>query len=185
MHGHIILVKSYAEHAGVSLMSDDIVEKAWWSVLGSQEGESIWLPKPANGHVTLKFTADNMPFDTFASGIQELPPGGIVPKHAHAKSHELTFVYEGTGRAEIEDETLDFGPGTTLLMGPNTWHMFENTGDTVMRMFWVFYPPGLDDWFRGIGKPRQLDDAVPKPFSRPDNIQELMEQLHFVPPKAD
>lgn len=166
-------------------MSDNMVGKAWWSVLGSEEGESIWMPEPANGHVTLKFTPETMPYDSFASGIQALPPGSLIPKHAHAQNHELIFVYEGTGRAEIEGESQSFGPGTTILLGRNTWHMFENTGDTVMRMFWVFFPPGLDDWFRGIGRPRQPGEAAPEPFPRPDNILSLMEQLHFAPPKSE
>jgi len=166
-------------------MSDDMVKKAWWAVLGSEDGESLWMPEPANGHVTLKFTTETMPYDTFASGIQVVPPGGHIPEHAHAQSHELIFIYEGTGRAEIEGETLFFGPGTTLLLGRNTWHTFENTGDTDIRMFWVYFPPALDDWFRGIGKPRQPGDAVPEPFLRPDNVQSLMEQLHFAPPKSD
>jgi hypothetical protein len=45
-------------------------------------------------------------------------------------------------------------------------------------------PPGLEHWFRGIGRPRQTGEAMPEGFPRPDNVDDLMAQQRFVPPRA-
>ena len=74
-------------------------------VIGPDEGTSLWQPVPSRGYVTTKLTPANMPFDTFSSGIQVLPPGCEVRQHAHARNHELIFVYEGRGICVIDDVT--------------------------------------------------------------------------------
>jgi hypothetical protein len=44
-------------------------------------------------------------------------------------------------------------------------------------------PAGLEDWFRAIGRPRQLGEPVPEPFERPAEIGDIMRQQRFVPPQ--
>ena len=164
-------------------MPDD-VKKPWWAVIGPDEGESIWQPEPARGYVSVNLTPENMPYDTFSSGIQVLPPGCHVREHGHGQNHELLFFYEGTGRCEIEDESYDLVPGTTVLFGRNTRHLIENTGETDLKLLWVFFPPALEYWFRAIGQTRTPGDPMPEVFQRPDNVSEIMEQMKFVPPRA-
>ena len=77
-------------------MSDQIVEP-WWTVIGPDEGESLWQPLPSRGYVTLKLTPDTMPCDTFTSGVQVLPPGCHVREHGHKQNHELIFIHEVRG----------------------------------------------------------------------------------------
>jgi len=124
-----------------------------------------------------------MPYDGFSSGIQVLPPGCSVREHGHRQNHELIFIYEGTGRAEIETDTYELVPGTTVLFGRYARHLIENTGDVDLRLFWVFTPPGLENWFRAIGRPRSPGDTQPEAFPRPDNVADVMEQMRFVPPR--
>ena len=163
-------------------MSKD-VKAPWWAVVGPEEGEHIWQPLPSRGYVTMKLTPDNTPYDTFSSGIQVLPPGCHVREHGHKQNHELIFIYEGTGYCEIEDESFDLEPGTTILFGRYARHVIENTGDVDMKLFWVFFPPGLEDWFRGIGKPRKVGEEMPEGFPRPEGVEDLMEWMKFVPPR--
>lgn len=153
-------------------------------VVGPEGGESLWQPEPSRGYVTLKLTPDNMPYDDFVSGIQVLPPGCHVRDHGHTQNHELVFIYEGTGRCIIDEEEHTLEPGSTVLFARNSRHLLENTGDVDMKLFWVFFPPGLDDWFRAIGRPRSAGEPMPEPFPRPDDVQEVMRQLRFMPPKA-
>lgn len=157
----------------------------WWGVMGPDEGESIWQPEPSRGHVTMKFEPGNMPYDGFSSGIQILPPGCAVREHGHRQNHELLYIYEGTGYCEIESDTYDIVPGTTVLFGRYARHLLENTGDVDMKLFWVFFPPGLENWFRAIGQPRTVGDDMPPVFSRPDNVQDVMEAMRFVPPRPE
>lgn len=156
----------------------------WAAVIGPEEGRHYWQPLPSRGYVTVKLTPENTPYDSFSSGIQVLPPGAHVREHGHQRNHELIFVYAGTGLCRIEDEMHAIEPGTTLLFGRHARHVIENTGETEMRLFWVFMPPGLEDWFHAIGRPRQPGEPMPEPFARPDNVAKVQEQMRFVPPKT-
>jgi len=156
----------------------------WWAVIGPEEGESLWQPLPSRGYVTVNLCPDNCPYDGFTSGIQVMPPGGYIREHGHRRNHELVFIYEGTGQVEIEGELSEIGPGSTVLFGRYARHTIKNTGDTDMRMFWVFMPPGLEHWFRGIGKPRKAGEPMPDAFPRPEGVEELMAQQRFVPPAS-
>lgn len=153
-------------------------------IVGPDEGRSLWQPMPSRGYVNVNLTPDNMPYDTFSSGIQVMPPGGMVREHGHRQNHELVFVYEGTGEVDIDGEVTEFGPGTTILFARNCTHWIKNTGDTDMKMFWVFFPPGLEDWFYAIGRDRKPGEDMPEPFDRPDNVEEVMAKMRFLPPRS-
>ncbi len=161
---------------------DEAITKPWWAVIGPDEGEWLWQPLPSRGHVTLKLTPESMPYDSFTSGIQVLPPGCYVREHGHQRNHELIFIYEGSGEVEIEGQTYSAVKGTTVLFGRYARHIITNTGEVDMALFWVFMPPGLEHWFRGIGRARQPGEDMPPAFPRPDNVGDLMEQMRFVPP---
>ncbi|HPF26366.1 MAG: cupin domain-containing protein [Steroidobacteraceae bacterium] len=151
-------------------------------VVGPEEGRSLWQPLPSRGYVTVKLTPNTMPYDDFSAGIQVLPPGCHVREHGHRQNHELIFIYEGSGNVTIEGETQAIGPGSTVLFGRYARHLIENTGDSDMKLFWVFTPPGLEDWFDAIGRERKPGEAMPPPFDRPPNVAEIQERMRFVPP---
>jgi mannose-6-phosphate isomerase-like protein (cupin superfamily) len=153
-------------------------------ISGPEDGQSLWQPLPSRGYVTVKFSPQNMPYDTFSSGIQLLPPGCHIREHGHQQNHELVFVYEGTGSVTIEGETTPLEPGSAVLFGRYARHRIDNTGDVDMKLFWVFMPPGLEDWFNAIGRPRQPGEPMPEPFPRPDNVAEVQERMRFVPPRS-
>lgn len=153
-------------------------------IISPDQGRSLWQPLPSRGYVTVNLTPDNMPYDTFSSGIQVMPPGGEVREHGHKQNHELVFVYEGTGFVEIDGERTELQAESTVLFARNTVHRVVNSGDTDMKMFWVFFPPGLEDWFNAIGKPRTPGESMPDAFARPDNVQEVMDRMRFLPPRA-
>jgi quercetin dioxygenase-like cupin family protein len=154
-------------------------------VVGPDEGESLWQPLPSRGYATVKLTPDNSPYDTFSAGVQVLPPGCHVRDHGHRRNHELIFVHAGRGVCSIEDRRYEAVPGTTVLFGRQAVHRIDNTGDVDMTLFWVFFPPGLEDWFRAIGRPRRAGEPMPDAFPRPDHVAEIQERMRFVvpPPK--
>ena len=53
-----------------------------------------------------------------------------------------------------------------------------------MKLFWVFLPPGLENWFRAIGRTRTPGEAMPEKFPRPANVEDILEAMKFVPPRS-
>ncbi len=165
-------------------MMDNEITKQRSVIVKPGEGKSLWQPMPSRGYVDVNLTPDNMPYDTFSSGIQVMPPGGEVREHGHKQNHELVFVYEGAGEVEIDGEVTAIVPGTTVLFARNCTHLIRNTGPGDLKMFWVFFPPGLEDWFNAIGRLRTPGEPMPEPFARPDDVQEVMDRMRFLPPRV-
>ena len=154
-------------------------------VLGPEEGESFWQPLPSTGYVINKFNPYNSPYDTFSTGLQVLEPGAHVRRHAHERSHELLFCYRGTGEADIEGQLYDVLPETMILIGRGLQHKVTNTGTEQMRLLWLIAPPGLEDWFRAIGRPRHVGEPLPTPFDRPAHVETIQAQQRFIRPDKD
>ena len=154
-------------------------------VLGPEEGESFWQPLPSTGYVINKFNPYNSPYDTFSTGLQVLEPGAHVRRHAHERSHELLFCYHGTGEADIEGKLYDVLSETMILIGRGLQHKVTNTGAEQMRLFWLITPPGLEDWFRAIGRPRHAGEVLPTPFDRPAHVELIQAQQRFIRPDKE
>jgi quercetin dioxygenase-like cupin family protein len=154
-------------------------------VLGPDEGEGFWQPRPAVGYVVNKLTPYNTPYDNFAMGLQVLEPGAHVRRHAHERQHEVLFCYQGTGYAELGGERYDVGPETMILVGRGIQHKIVNTGDRQMRLLWTISPAGLEDWFRAIGRPRRDGAPRPAPFERPADVAEIQARQRFIRSEED
>jgi len=63
--------------------------------------------------------------------MQTIAPGGATPVHRHA-CEEVIVVLSGSGQLTIEEEELDFGPNTTLIVPPDAVHQLVNTGEEPM-----------------------------------------------------
>jgi hypothetical protein len=37
-------------------------------------------------------------------------------------------------------------------------------------MLWVISPPGLENFFAAIGRPRRAGEPAPAPFARPEDV---------------
>lgn len=153
------------------------------AVIGPDEGRSWWQPEPSRGYVQVALSPGSTPYDGFSAGMQLLPPGCSVREHGHQANHELLFIAEGRGRCTIEDESWDIGPGHTILFGRYARHFVENTGETDMRIYWAFMPPGLEHWFEAIGRSRIPGEPMPATFARPDDVADIQAQQRFVAPK--
>jgi quercetin dioxygenase-like cupin family protein len=152
-------------------------------VIGPEEGASYWQPLPSTGYVTVKLSPYTSPYDLFSAGIQVLEPGASVREHGHERAHEMLFVWEGEGSALIDGETHRLAPGSMLMLGRRVLHHIRNEGEGPMKLLWVIFPAGLEDWFKAIGRPRQAGDTAPAPvFERPGNVAEILRQQRFVNP---
>ena len=157
-------------------------EKGPAVVIGPEDGESYWQPLPSTGYATVKLSPHSFPSNLYSAGIQVLEPGAHVREHAHQRNEEMLFVYEGRGRAIVDGVEHTIEPGSMVMVGRYVQHKIVNEGDTPMKMLWVIFPPGLENWFAAIGRPRAPGDPLPTPFERPHDVAEVQRQQFFVPP---
>ncbi len=155
-------------------------------VLKSDQGEHLWQPVPANGHITVKLAPDMVRMDhPIGLGTQTVPPGSYVREHLHDRNEEVLFFLSGTGRAVLDGVAHAVEPGTIIYVGKNRLHMFINDGDIDLHWMWLIVPNGLETFFRAIGRPRQPGEPTPEPFARPDNVRALELSTVFGPmPKS-
>ncbi len=64
-------------------------------------------------------------------------------------------------------------PGTACLLGYDVKHEIINEGDDDLVMLWVITPPGLEDFFQAIGRPRRVGEPAPAPFDRPTDVADI------------
>jgi quercetin dioxygenase-like cupin family protein len=131
-------------------------------------GGSYWQPLPARGYIVVAASPREVPGLPFSTGLQAVSPGGSVRPHAHEAQFEVITILEGSGTAEVEDERIPLLPGTTLAFAPGTRHAFTNDGAGELRFTWTISPPGLEDFFAEIGRPRLPGEEMPEPFTRPE-----------------
>jgi mannose-6-phosphate isomerase-like protein (cupin superfamily) len=144
-------------------------------VVGPDEGESFWQPAPHRGYMTVKVGPHNHPSNLFSMGIQVMPPGCHVRSHGHARNDEVLFFYEGKGRCVVDGETHAVEAGSTVVLGRYVEHSIHNDGDTDMKFFWVFSPPGLERVIEAGGRRRTPGEAPPETFDRPANLLQVAE----------
>ena len=83
----------------------------------------------------------------------ELAPGCLVPEHSHV-SEQISHVLQGRLRFHIEGESIEIGPGESLLVPPNVPHAVEVVGEEPVIDFDIFSPirrdwlDGTDDYLR-------------------------------------
>jgi mannose-6-phosphate isomerase-like protein (cupin superfamily) len=68
-------------------------------------------------------------------------PPSKAPFHSHTYE-EAIYILEGRGVAHTEEESAEFGPGTSIYLPPGTRHCLENPGPAAVKLLGVFYPSG-------------------------------------------
>ena len=140
---------------------------------------SYWQPVPANGYSDVYISPEITGSPTLSMGIQTIAPGCYIREHWHDKNEELLHFTQGEGTAYVDGVPHPIRPGTTIFVGPWRKHKFVNEGASDMKMIWVLTPPGLENFFAGIGRPRQPGEPAPEPFARPDNAAEIERRTVF------
>jgi mannose-6-phosphate isomerase-like protein (cupin superfamily) len=165
-------------------MSKPAAQKGRYVVVGPDEGRSFWQPDPSTGWSEVKVSPFTWGSNQYSAGVQVLEPGAHVREHAHQRNEEMLFVFEGEGVGLIDDAEYQLKPGTLIVVDRFVQHKLTNTGTTPMKIFWTILPPGLENWFAAIGRPRDAGDAGPAPvFSRPDDVADVQRAMFFQPPE--
>ena len=134
------------------------------------DGPSYWQPIPANGHADPALFPANTRFDGLSMGYQHIAPGCRVRPHSHGEQVELQICFRGRGHVLVDGATHPLVPGTACMLGYDVKHEIVNDTDAELVMLWVITPPGLEDFFKAIGRPRTAGEPAPEPFARPTDV---------------
>jgi quercetin dioxygenase-like cupin family protein len=134
------------------------------------EGPSYWQPVPANGHADPMLMPANTGFHTLSMGYQTIAPGCRVREHSHGEQVELQICFRGRGRVVVDGVSHPLVPGTACFLGHDVKHEIVNESAEDLVMLWVITPPGIEDFFRTIGRTRQAGEPAPEPFARPTDV---------------
>jgi len=154
-------------------------------VVQPEEGASYWQPVPANGHADPKLTPATTGFEGLAMGYQTIAPGSRVREHSHGDQVELQICFRGRGRVVVDGVSHPLTPGTACFLGYDVKHEILNEGPEELVMMWVITPPGLEDFFKAIGRPRAAGDPAPVPFARPSDVVAVERAMGMNDTRAD
>ncbi|MBI2218895.1 MAG: cupin domain-containing protein [Candidatus Rokubacteria bacterium] len=139
-------------------------------VVQPDDGPSYWQPVPASGHADPRLYPANTRFDGLSMGYQTIAAGGHVREHSHGAQVELQICFRGRGHVVVDGVRHPLVPGTACFLGYDVKHEIVNDGDEELVMLWVITPPGLEEFFRTIGRARAAGEPAPPPFPRPDDV---------------
>jgi mannose-6-phosphate isomerase-like protein (cupin superfamily) len=75
---------------------------------------------------------------------------GPPPPHVHHETVDSFHVLEGELTVRIGDETKTLGPGSVVLVPPETVHTFSNPGEVPVRFLSLMSPGGFEQYFRDL-----------------------------------
>ncbi len=90
-----------------------------------------------NGITSVRLTDPPLPEQDFTMGITTFPPGTSIKLHSHNTIEQVTVI-EGSGTVVLNGEERPAVPYDTTHVPAGEPHRFINTGDTVMRILWVY-----------------------------------------------
>ena len=147
-------------------------------VMQPGDGPSYWQPVPANGHADPKLYPGNTGFDGLSMGYQTIAPASRVREHSHGDQVELQICFRGSGRVMVDGVAHRLTPGTACLLGYDVRHeIINDSAADDLVMLWVIAPPGLEDFFKAIGRPRAEGEPAPAPFPRPADVVAVERRL--------
>lgn len=93
--------------------------------------------------------------------LVEVPPGGAVPPHTHAREEEGYFVLDGALTLTIGDRTETLAPGDFGHVPPRTVHAYANRGPSTVRFLAFTVGGPIDEFFEAMHRrvKRMPDDA--------------------------
>src|ERR1700687_1516028 len=128
-------------------------ERAKTLVLEKNEGETRVrrprgsLPVPTNEFI-LKVTPQNSGSENPVLATEEIPPGGLIPRHKHLDQDEILFIQTGTAHVTLNDKEYDVHAGGTVFFPAQTWVGLKNIGNDNISLVSVFSAPGFEENMR-------------------------------------
>lgn len=110
-------------------------------------GDGQRISNPIGGDMVVKLR-DGMTHGTFSAHDNVLPAGSPGPRaHRHLFHDEVFYVLEGTLTVQIEDEVVDAGPGSFVVIPRGLAHQPSNRTADPVHVLLFFSPEGMDRFF--------------------------------------
>ena len=154
-------------------------------VIARDEAETYWQPAPSHGTMNTILSPRNCPSNAFSVSTQYIDEGCMIRPHAHERMEEILFLYEGRGTLTLEGEKIPVCPGSTCLVGRYVRHQLDNEAPGTMKVLVVALPPGIEDGWRAIGKPRRWGEPAPPRYGRSEiaDLPAILDAAGFARPE--
>lgn len=105
-----------------------------------------WDDERGNVQWRTLISGDRTATSGLTCGIATLPVGDALPFKLHRHSPvELYYVLHGTGLLHIDGQEYSVTTGTTAFIPQDASHALINTGDTPLRLLYVFPVDSFDE----------------------------------------
>ena len=153
-------------------------------VIARDEAETWWQPAPSHGTMNTILSPRNCPSNAFSVATQYIDEGMMIRPHAHERAEEILFIYEGHGTLTLEGRTIPVREGSTCLVGRYVRHQLDNEYAGTMKVFIAVFPPGIEEGWRAIGKPRTWGEPAPPRYGRQEipNLPQILDDAGFAHP---
>ena len=153
-------------------------------VIARDEAETYWQPAPSHGTMNTILSPRNCPSNAFSVATQYIDSGCMIRPHAHERIEEILFLYEGQGTLTLEGTAIPVSPGSTCLVGRYVRHQLDNEAAGTMKVLVVAFPPGIEEGWRAIGKPRRWGDPPPPRYGRSEipDLAQILDDAGFARP---
>jgi quercetin dioxygenase-like cupin family protein len=101
------------------------------------------LPTPSAEFI-LKVTPQNSGSKHLVLGTEEIPPGGVIPRHKHLDQDEILLIQTGTAHVTLDDKEYDVHAGGTIFFPAQTWVGLKNIGTDNISLIFIFSAPGFE-----------------------------------------
>jgi quercetin dioxygenase-like cupin family protein len=138
----LLAVVCYAQSQGAKtvVLEKSEGEKRMRRPLGS-------LPIPSDEFI-LKVTPQNSGSKHLVLGTEEIPPGGVIPRHKHLEQDEILLIQTGTAHVTLNDKEYDVHAGGMVFFPAQTWVGLKNIGKDSISLVFIFSAPGFENNMR-------------------------------------
>ncbi len=95
------------------------------------------LVERGDGIVSVQLTPEPLAEQDFIMGTTLFPPGTGLALHCHNTTEQVTLL-EGVAMAEVDGRKYEASTYDTTCVPAGVYHRWVNTGDTPMRILWVY-----------------------------------------------
>ena len=86
-------------------------------------------------------------------GMEEIAPGGRIPRHQHLGQDEILLIESGVAHVWLGDQERDVHADGIVYIPSQTWISLKNVGAEPITLAFVFSAPGFDDYLRCTSVP--------------------------------
>ncbi|HEV2022780.1 MAG TPA: cupin domain-containing protein [Terriglobales bacterium] len=105
------------------------------------------LPIPTSEFI-LKVTPQNSGSKHLVLGTENIPPGGVIPRHKHLEQDEILLIQTGTAHVTLNDKEYDVHAGSMVFFPAQTWVSLKNIGKDSISLVFIFSAPGFEENMR-------------------------------------